>query len=559
MLCQSTSGEATVRTLRRFGLRRSVTALVVAAMAMASAVYGSPANASSKQPPEGPLSGIVTAASIGATGAPVGEAVTFSPDTQEIVAIVPIGKIRHSENLDVVWSSLNAAGSPTVMLRQRIRVTSLTVAYSTATVTGTLAVGNYEVKAMLGARHISADWNVAATPESPASTSVLRPSGTARASRDIFLDAAGAGPLTPGPDGTVNPLPTPPEPSGTTPNQNGICQNMYLGAAYEPLFNVFAGAAAEDCDSPITLSAAENDAPLTVIATSENVKTAAGHTTRAEADVNLCSLPGDTNAPGTVVRVVAEQVGHPQTAMHTEFTLEDSGALHIGEIVGSPHVGSKVSGGQTIYVGILTGTAPPAYPLSHIDIYSNTDPTPTRVELGAQPICGLNDFKRTIKVFRVPPNPPPLYTVTATVYDTHGKSATATASWPTGNEWTGSIHLNAMVTDGCTETVVQNQTLNLVVGAKGTVRGTETGTYEENFTACGSVDQVNPIDEPVSGHLTKSQFNLTLYMDPYFADDFGDTLVIPLTSPNTAAAQFHRPWAGGGTVVGTANLKCTTC
>jgi hypothetical protein len=47
----------------------------------------------------GPLSGIVTAASIGATGAPVGEAFTFSPDTHQIVAILPIGKIGHSEKL----------------------------------------------------------------------------------------------------------------------------------------------------------------------------------------------------------------------------------------------------------------------------------------------------------------------------------------------------------------------------------------------------------------------------------------------------------------------------
>jgi hypothetical protein len=548
-----------------------VTALVVAAMAMFAVVYGSPASASSKQPPEGPLSGIVTAASIGATGAPVGEAVTFSPDTNQIVAIVPIGKIGHSENLDVVWSSLNAAGSPTVLLRQRIRVTSFTVAYSTATVTGTLAVGNYEVNAVLGSRHTSADWNVAATPALPSPTSALQPPGlgvdtplgsvglASPTNIDAVLDAASAGPLTPGPDGTVNPLPTPPPPSGTTPNQNGTCQDMDVEAAWEPLFNVLAGAIAEDCDSPITLSAAENDAPLAVIATSENLETAAGHTTRAVADVNLCSLPGGTNAPGTVVRVVAEQVGHPQTTMHTEFTLEDSGGMQI-EMTGSPHVGSKVSGGQTIAAGMLIGAVPPAYPLSHIDIYSNTDPTPRRIEMGAQPVCAENTALRVFaKEFRVPTNPPPFYTVTATLYDTHGKSATATASWPTGNEWTGSIRLNGMVTDGCTETVVQNQTLDLVVGAKGTVRGTETGTYEADFTACGGPETSNPIDYPVSGQLTKSQFDLTLYMGAYFTDNFGESLVIPLTSPNTAAAQFHRPWAGTGTVAGIVNLKCTTC
>ena len=88
MLRRSASGEATMGKLRRSGLSRSVTALVVAAMALLAAVYGSPAGASSKQPPNGPLLGIVTAASIGATGAPVGEAFTFSPDTHQIVAIM---------------------------------------------------------------------------------------------------------------------------------------------------------------------------------------------------------------------------------------------------------------------------------------------------------------------------------------------------------------------------------------------------------------------------------------------------------------------------------------
>lgn len=539
----------------RFGAWRSVTAFVVAAMAMVAAVYGSPASASSKQPPAGPLSGIVTATSIGATGAPVGEAVTFSPDTQQIVAIVPIGKISHSENLDVVWASLNAAGSPTLMLRQRIRVTSLTVAYSTATVTGTLALGNYEVKAMLGSRHISADWNVATTPESPASTSVLRPSGTARSSRDIFLDAAGAGPLTPGPDGMVNPLPTPPPPSGTTPNQNGICQNFDIGAAYEPLFNVFAAAAAEDCDSPITLSAAENDAPLTVIATSQNFETAAGHTTRAVADVNLCSLPGATNAPGTVVKVVAEEVGHPQTTMHTEFTLEDPGVgpfMHIVAV--TPPVGSKVSGGQTIPVGILASTLPPAYPLSHVDIYSNTDPTPTRVELGAQPACDPNAvLKPTIKVFRVPRNPPPFYTVTATVYDTHGKSATATASWPTGEEWTGTAHYSGTITDECTETDVVNTTLDLVVAGNRTFTGTATLTY--NASRCGEGQLPTEMNTfPVTGQVIGGKFHFASNDIVLF---FPTVLIVPITG-STATAQFSGslPYGSWTTSV---NLTCKTC
>jgi hypothetical protein len=528
-------------------------------MAMLAAVYGSPANASSKQPPAGPLSGIVTAASIGATGVPVGEAVTFSPDTNQIVAIVPIGKISHSENLDVVWSSFNAAGSPTVLLRQRIRVTSLTVAYSTATVTGTLAVGNYEVKAILGSRHISAHWNVAATPESPASTSVLRPSGTARASRDILLDATGAGPLTPGPDGTVNPLPPPP--SGTTPNQNGICQDMSFDAVWEPFFNVFAGAAAEDCDSPITLSAAENDAPLTVIATSENLETAAGHTTRAVADVNLCSLPGDTDAPGTVVRVVAEQVGHPQTTMHTEFTLEDSGALQI-EIEGStPQVGSKVSGGQTIYAGITYGAAPLSYPLSHIDIYSNTDPTPTDVELGAQPICDLNGVvKGFVKAFRIPPNPPPLYTVTATLYDTHGKSATATASWPTGDQWTGTVHASDLLTapgGSCSGT--DDRSITLTADPKGNLTGTETETLTP-INSCGvEPESVVGYTFPVTGTETATQ--ITIHESASFFGS-GDTAVLTRNgkqASGTGHGQVVLPGDSQFSQTDTFQLTCTDC
>jgi hypothetical protein len=523
-------------------------------MALLAAVYGSPADASSKPPPAGPLSGIVTAASIGATGAPVGEAETFSPDTHEIVAIVPIGKISHSEKLDVVWSSLNAAGSPTVLLRQRIRVTALTVAYSTATVTGTLTVGNYEVKATLGSRHVSADWNVAATAESPASTSFLLPSGTARASREVFLDAAGASPLTSGPDGTVNPLATPPGPSGTTPNQNGTCQDMDFAATYEPLFNLFAAAVGIDCDSPITISAAENDVPLTVIATSQNSETAAGHTTRAVADVNMCSLPGDTNAPGTVVRVVAEQVGHPQTTMHTEFTLEDSGPPLIGLTSSRPRAGSKVSSGQAIAAGIAYGALPPAYPLSHIDIYSNTDPTPTTVELGAQPVCAENAALRFLaKVFLVPHNPPPFYTITATVYDTHGRSATATASWPTGDEWTGTAHYSESETGQCTSTDVVNTTLDLVVAGNDTFSGTATLTYNAT-RACGNNPPTQMRTFPVTGLVTGGKF----HFDSNNIVLFNPTVVVVPITGSTATAQFSGSLPLGSWTA-SVNLKCKTC
>jgi hypothetical protein len=241
--------------------------------------------------------------------------------------------------------------------------------------------------------------------------------------------------------------------------------------------------------------------------------------------------------------------------MHTEFTLEDPGVgpfMHIVAV--TPPVGSKVSGGQTIPVGILASTLPPAYPLSHVDIYSNTDPTPTRVELGAQPACDPNAvLKPTIKVFRVPRNPPPFYTVTATVYDTHGKSATATASWPTGEEWTGTAHYSGTITDECTETDVVNTTLDLVVAGNRTFTGTATLTY--NASRCGEGQLPTEMNTfPVTGQVIGGKFHFAANAIVLF---FPTVVIVPITG-STATAQFSGslPYGSWTTSV---NLTCKTC
>ena len=545
----------------RFGARRSVTASAVAAMALLAAVYGSSAGASSKQPPNGPLLGIVTAPSIGATGAPVGEAFTFSPDTHQIVAILPIGKISHSEKLRVAWSSLDAAGSPTVLFHQTIRVSSFTNAYSTAVVTGTLAVGNYEVTATLGSEHTSADWSV--TPASPSTTSALLPPGIAvgtpsgqtgtasTTNLDPVLDAAGAGPLTPGPDGTANPLPPSPPPASAS-SQNGACQD-FLTAGEAILTDFEAQAHGWHCDSAITLKAAENGAPLAVIATAEP-KGKYGFAD-AETTVPLCSLPGHSETPGTTIRLVAEQAGHPEATEHFETTLEDSMSPGI-YITGnaSPAPGTKVSAGQRIDVSIIAAPIPPTYGLDYIEIKTNTG-ADTKARAAPGSGCGiLGEARKTHFFDTIPPNPPPFYTVTMTAYEKGGRSTTGPElSWPTGNEWTGTAHYSSSETGQCTSTDDVSTTLDLVVAGNDTFAGTATLTYNAT-RACGDLDTTQMKTFPVTGLVTGGQFHFDSNNIVLF---YPTVVVVPITG-STATAQFNGALPLGSWTA-SVNLTCKTC
>jgi hypothetical protein len=539
-------------------------------MAMVAALDGSAVSASSTRPPAGPLSGIAMAASIAANGAPVGEAETFLPDAHQVVAIVPIGKISHTENLHVVWSSVHAAGPPTVLLRQTIKVSSLTVAYSTATVTGTLAPGNYEVKATLGSEHASADWNVAAPPALSSATSVLQPLGTgvsapsgfvgmaSTTNLDAVLDAADAGPVTPGPDGSVNPLPIPPPPA-STPSQKGVCHDLDVGAAWEPLYDLFSGATAYGCDSPITLSAAENGAPLTVIATSD--KPTADGSVRATADVSLCSLPGRTDTAGTTVKVVAEQLGHPETAMDDEFTLPDIAGYGI-ETAGEPEppVGTRVSPGQVIHENVVVFILNPSSQIDYGEATSNTgdsfklDFTPVRTACG-----DLQGYGVVFHSGSIPPNPPAFYTLTVTAHFKDGKAASLLQSWPTGDEWKGTVDM--MQHSICPASATGQA--DLVVDSDGVVEGTVTGNYMSDQTACNdAVANVSGSGTwPVTGRRVGQEFQL-MFFPP--AND--SRLVLPVTVPisgNTASAQgTDLPGSSADGPISrtySINLKCTTC
>jgi len=501
------------------------------------------------------------AASIGPQGAPVGEAFTFSPDTHQIVAIMPIGKISHSEKLRVAWSSLDAAGSPTVLFHQTIPVPSFTNAYSTAVVTGTLAVGNYEVTATLGSEHTSVNWSV--IPASPSTTSALLPPGIAvgtpsgltgtasTTNLDSVLDAAGAGPLTPGPDGTANPLPPSPPPASAS-SQNGACQN-FTTAGEAILTDFEAAAHGSHCDSAVTLEAAENGAPLEVIATAEP-KGKLGFVD-AQTTVPLCSLPGHSETPGTTIRLVAEQAGHPEATVHFETTLEDSmspGVYITGNA--SPAPGTKVSAGQRIDVDILAAPIPPTYGLDYIEITSNTG-ADTKAHAAPGSGCGiLNQARKTHFFDTIPPNPPPFYTVSMTAYEKGGRSTTGPQlSWPTGNEWTGTAHYSDTETGQCTSGDDVSTTLDLVVARNDTFAGTATLTYNAT-RACGTLDTTQMKTFPVTGLMTGGQFHFDSNNIVLF---YPTVVVVPITG-STATDEFSGSLPLGSWTA-SVNLKCKTC
>jgi len=295
------------------------------------------------------------------------------------------------------------------------------------------------------------------------------------------------------------------------------------------------GADAYDCGGPVRVLVSENDAPLAIVATG----TPDAHQyVHFETAVNLCALPGGTDAPGTVLHFVAVQVGQPETADREDLVIPDVGDV-IGEVVGQfdPAAGTTVSPGQSIQMALVGVVAPPTSGVASISYTTNFGEKGSKTVRSKRPSCAdpLNTLRGTAKfVVHVPEDPPPVVTVTASVTTRSGHTpASETWSWPTTQQWTVTFDLEQHSI--CPETEMGTGTLT--VAANGTVQGTTSGNYSDNEDACDAPATAGgSFTGVVSGTFAANQFNLTFGMISANNAIVGLPLTVPLTSPSTASA-----------------------
>jgi hypothetical protein len=282
-------------------------------------------------------------------------------------------------------------------------------------------------------------------------------------------------------------------------------------------------------------------------------------------DVRYCSLPGGSDLPGAVFRwmVVVSKPAHFE--LGDQYTLQDDKSPPVLSGGSTPPHGTKVRPGQVIKVHI-TATEPtnegPQEGIQDIQLLG-PEGIIGSAQYGNHPTaCDLSRLTQTLTTtYTVPANPPPVVHLTAVAHDfVNNESATLSADFPTGDAWTGTMHVVIHLTHPnlCPATIVLGSTIALVVGAKGAVQGTRSQVLNE--TTCGPEVHQGPIVLPMSGQLTDGGFHFTGLVDGY---PIGTT--VPLSpSKTTATGQLHvSNYDGGDGYIlswnGTISLACTTC
>src|SRR5581483_9461223 len=125
--------------------------------AAANAAAGQPSTA---RPPEGPILGLMVAASMDVKGDLVGQTFTFAPDQPQITVIARIGKVAEGSSIRFAWYQ-ETDGEDKPLFEHTVKVAEFDRAYSEGKNRGTLAAGRYRVIATLDGKTREIEFAVA--------------------------------------------------------------------------------------------------------------------------------------------------------------------------------------------------------------------------------------------------------------------------------------------------------------------------------------------------------------------------------------------------------------
>ncbi|MHB8793349.1 MAG: hypothetical protein ACYC6O_08440 [Thermoleophilia bacterium] len=456
--------------------------------------------------PDGALRGLVMAAGVTPKRTISDPRFAFTTGDREAFAVVTLGSAAgEGGTLTVAWYRLTGVEGRELLFKHEIPVGPGGLAYSHGIASGGLAPGAYETVATLGESQVRVPWLVRApgSPGAPTASANISASSSFASSVtspgaesiDKPLTASSAAPikilasaLAQAPAAEPEPWEVPgpgdyaynwgePERPSAPPQAPGPCTVNSVFAGFDPMADTNGSVNFGGTCSRMELAATVSGPPMTISQAGDIDPNRPSSILHGEAE--LCSLPGGSDLPGTVVTWSA--TGSEGALGSTSFTVPDYGELIQAIIQSDPEGSRRVEAGQTIQLRGMGMVMPPALGVKELSVYAGDE---LLQKVGnasgtSEPVpC---DFGRWGAVNRtsytVPTGAPPIIDVCAEAIGFDGHKSRACTQFYTGEVWEGTYQ-GKSAQPYCDPSVLLDGRFTLFVGddGSGTLEGSGSHT-----------------------------------------------------------------------------------
>lgn len=451
--------------------------------------------------PDGPLLGFALVAEASEDGHFTDPQLTFTTGDTEATTVVGLGTdVPEDASLTVAWYRFTGVGGRKHLFSHEIPVGPGGLAFSQAVADGGLAPGTYETVATLDDHQMRTPWFVREGTEpgvaggGGAGPMALVFQASAQESPDepsagdsgYIPDGLGDGPVT------YVPPPVAPDSCTITGIDTGIFGFLFSASAD------WGG----PCP-PVTLAATVSG-PLQTLRTIDLVSGTGFGSTNTNADNDTCRLPGGSDLPGTVVRVVATGSGGAMRA--DTITLPDSEALGVGFELTNPAAGSMVEADDPIVLEAVAVRMPPTFGIESLKLYADGELFHSVGNLsGTEEPIPCDNGKNAAYVrtqYTVPADPPAIIEICAEAVGFDGTKARECIEFYTGEVWKGTV-TGPSVEHSAPCTYQHDGAVTIVVAEDGMA------TLDANLSASGGCRGVSAIGEApftLTGRRTSTGF-----------------------------------------------------
>lgn len=479
-------------------------------------------------PVEGPRSAVVPRISL------------TSADTSVYGVVLLADDVPEDSTVTFTWHRVNGDGSRKALFTHDVPTPrGGGGAVSEGVASEGLAPGIYETVVTLGEHQVRSPWFVTAT-----SVRSLSATGQDAASGSEPV----AGETDSWGDEDVDPIWGPDEPPGP-------CSILSLDA-----FAFFVYLTAEldwagTCET-VSLAAAATGTPRTF----DSVQNPDTSTGSLQIEELFCLVPGGSDLPGTVFRVVGSATGVPPEEFR--LTLPDLREEFTVQYDSVPAAGARVRPGDVIRINAVAARLAPALGIKVLyldDGAALIDSTGNIAGTAAHVQCRPGQHGAILREasYRVPDDPPPLVEICAYSEGFDGEKRQYCGSFPTGETevWKGTWDAGFHVPAPCTPTVwPQVGTLSATVAADGSLSGR--GELVNHTGVCGGTDvpQEVPITPLFTGVRTEDEIRLEIQLP-----SLGSRTVRMPRRGNVAEGTLTVPLGATSRWEIRARLECTTC
>jgi hypothetical protein len=401
-----------------------------------------------------------------------------------------------------------------------------------------LVPGIYETVVALGEHRVRSPWFVTAAPSRSLSA----------ASQDATGPELAAGATDSWGDEDVDPIWGPDEPPGpcTLVSLDAFAFFVYLAAELD-----WAGT----CET-VSLAAAATGTPRTF----DSIDDPGTSTGSLQMEELFCLVPGGSDLPGTVFRVVGSASGvAPKEFRLTLPDLKEEFAVQYESV---PAVGARVRPGDVIRINAQAARLGPALGIKvlYLDDGSRLIASTGNVAGTTEPVpCRPGQHGAVLResTYRVPDDPPALIEICAYSEGFDAEKREHCGSFPTGETevwqgtWDGGFH----VPPPCTPPVWDaDGTVSFTVAADGTLSGAAAITNEPG--TCGGHGSPPPAAAggALTGRRTAEGFDLQVVLP-----GAGQRTIPLVRDGNDATGELSVPLGAGARYEVDLALRCTTC